>query len=88
LRRNGTPPTGPALAAVGAMIAVGFFGMMVFGIAIGGLIAFLIVALAAESEKRAWMGTPRQQVVARVLVVALPTLVWLLLLSGPAPSGG
>ncbi len=88
LRRNGTPPTGAALIAVGALITIGFLGMMVFGIAIGGLIAFLIVALAAESEKRAWMGTPRQQVVARVLVVALPTLVWLLLLSGPAPSGG
>lgn len=87
VRARGTPPSGPARIAAGALVAVGFVGMMVFGIAIGGLVAFLIVALAAESEKRAGSGTPRQQVLARVLVVALPTLVWLLLLSGPAPAG-
>jgi hypothetical protein len=88
LRANGTPPTGSAAVGVGALVAAGFLGMIVFGIAIGGLVAFLIVGLAAESERRAWMGTPRQQIVARIIVVALPTLVWLLLLSGPAPAGG
>jgi hypothetical protein len=87
MRGRGRPPRGAALAAAGVAVATGFLGMMVFGIAIGGLISFAIVALAAEAERRAWTGTPRQQVLARVLVVALPTLVWVLLLSGPAPAG-
>jgi hypothetical protein len=72
---------------VGALIVLGVFAMLLFGIVIGGLIAFLITTLAAESERRAWMGTTRQQLLARVLVVGLPALLWLLLLSGPGPAG-
>ncbi len=60
--------------------------MMVFGLALGGLISFLIVALAAESEKRAATGTPRQYVISRAIVVGLPALTWLLLFSGPSPA--
>jgi hypothetical protein len=87
-RRHGPPSGRPAKVAAWVAIGAGFLGMMVFGLAIGGLISFAIVALAAESERRASSGSPRQQVLARVLVVVLPTLVWLLLLSGPPPAAG
>ena len=53
LRARAAARRRPGAVAFGALVVAGFLGMMVFGIAIGGLIAFLIVDLAAESEKRA-----------------------------------
>lgn len=86
-RERGRPPVGTDLAVTVLLLAVGGAGMFVFGIALGGIVALAITWMAAQSERRVWMGTPRQQLLARVLVVGLPALVWLLLLSGPAPAG-
>jgi hypothetical protein len=86
LRSRGRTPTGAGRIVFATLNVAGFAAMLVFGLALGGLIASLIVYLASESEKRAWAGTARQQLIARALVVGLPTLVWLLLLSGPVPA--
>ncbi len=61
----------------------GVVGMMVFGLILGGLVSFLIAALAPLSVQRAAGGTPRQKAGATLLLVTLPTLVWLLVFSGP-----
>jgi hypothetical protein len=85
-KRYGSPTPRATRALQVIVIAAGFIAMMVFGLALGGLISFLIVALAAESEKRAVTGTPRQYVISRAIVVGLPALTWLLLFSGPTPA--
>jgi hypothetical protein len=75
----------PTRAVEVVIVVAGVLAMMVFGIALGGLVSFLIVALAAESEKRAADATAVQYVLARAIVVGLPALTWLLLFSGRTP---
>jgi hypothetical protein len=60
------------LAVTGGVLAMLFFGAI-----IGGLIAFLIVALAAFSERAAAFASPTDQGVARIILFLVPVLLWL-----------
>jgi hypothetical protein len=54
----------------------GILGMLLFGVLIGGLIAFLIVALAAFSERVAENTRPVDQTMARILISLIGAVVW------------
>jgi hypothetical protein len=54
----------------------GILGMMLFGVVIGGLIAFLIVALAAYSERVAENTRPVDQTMARIMISLIGAVVW------------
>ncbi len=54
----------------------GVLGMLFFGALIGGLFAFLIVALAAYSERVAENTRPVDQTMARILISLIGTIVW------------
>ncbi len=56
----------------------GVLGMMVFGAVIGGLIGFLIVGLAAFSERVAEDTRPVDQTMARIVITLLAVIVWFL----------
>jgi hypothetical protein len=64
-----------ALAVTGGVLA-----MMVFGAVIAGLIAFLIVALAAFSERAAADAESFDRVVARLLLIVIPAIAYVVLL--------
>jgi hypothetical protein len=78
-RRRGVVSTAAtvvrALAVTGGVLA-----MMVFGAVIGGLIAFLIVALAAFSERAAADAESFDRVVARLLLIVIPAIAYVVLL--------
>ena len=59
------------LAVTGGVLAMLFFGAL-----IGGLFAFLIVALAAYSERVAENTRPVDQTMARILITLIGTIVW------------
>ena len=67
------------LAVTGGVLA-----MMFFGAIIGGVIAFLIVALAAISERAAADAEPVDRIVARLILFALPILAYLALITAGA----
>jgi hypothetical protein len=69
-----------------AIVGIGMIAMIVFGLVLGGLVSFLIVALAAESEKQVADASPRQYLLAHAILVGFPALVWLLLFSGSVPG--
>lgn len=54
----------------------GILGMLLFGLVIGGLISFLIVGLAAYSERVAEHTRPVDQTMARILITLIGTVVW------------
>lgn len=81
-QRRGDQMTMPGRIAMVLAVAGGIIAMIVFGLILGGLVSFLIAALASLSEQRAGSGTARQRAAARILLVALPTLAWLLVFSG------
>ena len=62
------------LAVTGGVLAMLFFGAL-----FGGLIAFVIVALAAFSERLAAGASPTDQTIARILVLVVAIVVWLVL---------
>ena len=76
LRRS----TGAKVAAVLAVTG-GVLAMMFFGVVLGGLIGFVVVALAALAERRAADASPTDRVVARVLIVVVAVVGWLALLA-------
>jgi hypothetical protein len=59
------------LAVTGGVLAMLFFGAL-----IGGLFAFLIVGLAAYSERVAENTGPVDQTMARILIILIGTIVW------------
>lgn len=59
------------LAVTGGVLA-----MLLFGALIGGLIAFLIVGLAAFSERVAENTKPIDQTMARIMIALIGGLVW------------
>ena len=59
------------LAVTGGVLAMLFFGAL-----IGGLFAFMIVALAAYSERVAENTTPIDQTMARILISLIGVVVW------------
>jgi hypothetical protein len=54
----------------------GVLGMLLFGALIGGLFAFIIVALAAYSERVAENTRPVDQTMARILISLIGAIVW------------
>ena len=54
----------------------GILGMLLFGVLIGGLIAFLIVGLAVFSERVAEHSRPVDQTMARILISLIAVVVW------------
>ena len=56
----------------------GVLGMMLAGFLIGGLISFLIVGLAAFSERVAENTKPIDQTMARILISLTAVIVWFL----------
>ena len=63
------------LAVTGGVLAMLFFGAI-----LGGLIAFLIVALAAISERAAADAEPVDRIVARLILIVLPILAYVALI--------
>ena len=59
------------LAVTGGVLA-----MLLFGAVIGGLFAFMIVALAAYSERVAENTKPIDQTMARLLIAMIGAIVW------------
>ena len=64
------------LAVTGGVLA-----MMFFGAIIGGVIAFLIVALAAISERAAADAEPVDRIVARLILIVLPIIAYVALIA-------
>jgi uncharacterized BrkB/YihY/UPF0761 family membrane protein len=58
-------------------IVVGFVVMLFLGAIVGGLVAIIIVALVAFSERLAGNAPSNDQMIARILVVLLGTVIWL-----------
>ena len=54
----------------------GVFAMLFFGALIGGLIGFVVVALAAFSERVAENASPIDQTMARIIIALVGGLVW------------
>ena len=61
------------LAVTGGVLAMLFFGALV-----GGLFAFLIVALAALSERIAATASETDRTIARIILLLVPAAVWVL----------
>ncbi|MEA2674460.1 MAG: hypothetical protein QOI92_1652 [Chloroflexota bacterium] len=63
------------LRALGIVVGVGL--MLLLGAIVGGLVAIIIVALVAFSERLAANVTANDQMIARILVVLLGTVIWM-----------
>lgn len=61
----------PLLAVTGGVLAMLFFGVL-----IGGLFAFMIVALAAYSERVAENTRPIDQTMARIMISLIGAITW------------
>jgi hypothetical protein len=59
-------------------VAGGVLAMLFFGAVIGGLVAFVVVALAAFSERAAAFADATDQGVARILLFVVPVLMWVM----------
>jgi hypothetical protein len=78
-RLRGEPRSiGSAIIQVLAVTG-GVLSMLFFGALLGGLLGFVVVALAASSERAAALASPTDRIVARILVFVVPTLMWLAL---------
>jgi hypothetical protein len=72
-----------SVATIVRVLAVtgGVLGMMVLGAVLGGLVGFLIVALAASSEREAAGTSATDRTIARLLLVVTTTAGWLALVT-------
>jgi hypothetical protein len=69
---------GSADVAARSLIALfGVLGMLFFGAIIGGIIAILVVVLAAFSERAAAFASPTDRGVARIVLFLVPVVMWL-----------
>jgi hypothetical protein len=73
--REVAPGRGGSVVRVLAVTG-GVLAMLVAGALIGGLIAFVIVALAAFSERAASHASDTDRVVARLILFVVPILMW------------
>ena len=71
IRARGAMQALRVLAVTGGVLAMLFLGAI-----IGGLIAFLIVALAAFNERVAENTSPTDQTMARIIIGLLTVVVW------------
>jgi hypothetical protein len=75
-RRLGRKPQAGAVQVLA--VTGGVAGMMLAGIVIGGLISFLVVGLAAFSERVAENTRPVDQTMARILITVVAVAIWFL----------
>lgn len=69
---------GSADAAARSLVAlVAILGMLFLGAIIGGIIAILVVVLAAFSERAAAFASPTDRGVARIVLFLVPVVMWL-----------
>ena len=73
LGRKAQPAALQVLAVTG-----GVAGMMLGGFVIGGLISFLIIGLAAFSERVAENTRPVDQTMARIMITLIAVVIWFL----------
>lgn len=59
------------------LVLIGILGMIFFGAIIGGLVAILVVVLTVFSEKAAAHASPTDRGVARILLLLVPAVAWL-----------
>jgi len=73
----------PAVTRIARILAVtgGILAMLFFGAIVGGLIALLVVPLAALSERAAADAEPVDRAVARILLFVLPVIVLVALIA-------
>jgi hypothetical protein len=57
----------------------GVLGMLVFGLLFGGLVSFVIAALAAFSERLTARASDTDQMIARIAIVVVAVIAWLVL---------
>ena len=65
----------------GLAVTGGVLAMLFLGAIIGGLIAFIVVALASFSERAAAYASPTDRGVARILLFVVPAITWIALLA-------
>ena len=65
----------------GLAVTGGVLAMLFFGAILGGLIAFVVVALASFSERAAAYASPTDRGIARILLFVVPALTWITLLA-------
>lgn len=70
-RQRGIPVSTTTRVAQVLAVTGGVLAMLLFGAILGGLIAFVIVALAAFSERLAAGASPTDRTVARILVAVV-----------------
>lgn len=78
---RGEPSNAAASLVRGLAVTGGVLCMLYFGAIIGGLIAFVVVALAAFSERAAAYASPTDRVVARILLFVVPAIAWIALIA-------
>jgi hypothetical protein len=78
-RRLGVRSSSTARGAQILAVTGGVLAMLFFGAIIGGLIAFLIVALAAFSERLAADATPNDRMLARIVLAVGAAVVYIVL---------
>jgi hypothetical protein len=76
-RKQGIRRTAVTTVTSFAAVTGGVLAMMIAGVFFGGLIAFIIVALAAFSERVAAQASPTDRTVARILVFVVALLGWI-----------
>ncbi|HET9522411.1 MAG TPA: hypothetical protein VFO73_15290 [Candidatus Limnocylindrales bacterium] len=78
-RQRGIPASTTTRAAQVLAVTGGVLAMLLFGAILGGLIAFVIVALAAFSERLAAGASPMDRTVARILVAIVAAVGYVVL---------
>ncbi len=77
-RMRGERQTHADRAAMSFIVALLVLPMLFLGAVVGGLIALIVVALSAFSEKAAAFASPTDRGVARILLFLVPVLMWLI----------
>lgn len=75
-QRKGIRPRASTQALRILAVTGGVFAMLIAGAIIGGIIAFLIVALAAFSERVAENAGPTDLTMSRIIIGLTTTIVW------------
>lgn len=77
-RERGEPGGRGDDLATGIIVAIGVLAMLFFGAFIGGIVAILVVVLAAFSERAAAHASPIDRGVARIVLFLVPAVAWLI----------
>jgi hypothetical protein len=78
-RQRGIPASTTTRVAQILAVTGGVLAMLLFGAIVGGLIAFVIVALAAFSERLAAGASPTDRTLARILVAVVAAVGYVVL---------